>query len=137
MILEHGGEGIDFCATGFGRVAEVEGDGASGIEKLEECCIARTCQPATRAIRKHCSVAVVNFHQKEHALGSSAIVKVSEQAGAAPKDIPPGSHKVPTRFPRFLQGSCKVPKVPTTLFHKVPPRFSQLCSNVPTRFPQF
>ena len=125
--------------------------------------------------------------QQQHALGSSAIVKVSEQARAAPKDIPPGSHKVPTRFqgsrqvptrfPRFLQGSQssqashnfvpqgspkvptallqrsyevptilfhKVPttlfhKVPTTLPHKVPPRFArfpQLCSKVPTRFPQ-
>ena len=34
------------------------------------------------------------FPQQQNALGSSAIVKVSEQAGAAPQPIPP-------RFPRF------------------------------------
>ena len=94
-------------------------------------------------------VAPLIFPQQQHALGSSAIVKVSEQAGAAPKDIPPGSHEVPTRFqgsrqvptrfPRFLQGSCKVPKVPkvpTTLFRNFAPRFPQLCSKVRARFPQ-
>ena len=93
------------------------------------------------------SFSSVIIPQQQHALGSSAIVKVSEQAGAAPKDIPPGSHKVPTRFqgprqvptrfPRFLQGSCKVP----ARFPRFPKlcstRFPQLCSNVPTRFPQF
>ena len=34
------------------------------------------------------------FPQQQNALGSSAIVKVSEQTGAAPKPIPP-------RFPGF------------------------------------
>ena len=149
MILEHGGEGIDFCATGFGRVAEVEGDGASGIEKLEECCIARTCQPATRAIRKHCSVAVVNFSPKgacfgvfSHSKGFGASRSSSQRH--SPR-FPQGSHKVPKVPARFLQGSQGShnfvpqgsPKVLTALLqrsHKVPTvlRFPQLC---PTRFP--
>ena len=74
-----------------------------------------------------------NFSPTAEALGSSAIVKVSEQTGAAPKPIPPrfpskgsqvkvpkvpsrfpkGSQKVPKRFPQVPQGSFKVPcKVP-------------------------
>ena len=32
---------------------------------------------------------IVFFPQQQNALGSSAIVKVSEQTGAAPKPIPP------------------------------------------------
>ena len=67
------------------------------------------------------------FSPTAEALGSSAIVKVSEQTGAAPKPIPPrfpskgfqgsqgfeGSLKVPKRFPQAPQGSFKVPcKVP-------------------------
>ena len=91
------------------------------------------------------SFSSVIIPQQQHALGSSAIVKVSEQAGAAPKDIPPGSHKVPTRFqgsrqvptrfPRFLQGSCKVPARFPRFPQLCSTRFPQLCSNVPTRFP--
>ena len=60
------------------------------------------------------------FSPTAEALGSSAIVKVSEQTGAAPKPIPPrfpskgfqgfeGSLKVPKRFPQAPQGSFKVP----------------------------
>ena len=47
------------------------------------------------------------FPQQQNALGSSAIVKVSEQTGAAPKPIPP-------RFPgskyRFSSKGSQVPK---------------------------
>jgi len=70
------------------------------------------------------------FSPTAEALGSSAIVKVSEQTGAAPKPIPPrfpskgfqgfeGSLKVPKRFPK---GSLKPLKVP---------------SRFPARFPSF
>ena len=67
------------------------------------------------------------FSPTAEALGSSAIVKVSEQTGAAPKPIPPrfpskgsqGSLKVPKRFPK---GSLKSLKVP---------------SRFPARFPSF
>jgi hypothetical protein len=55
-------------------------------------------------------------------LGSSAIVKVSEQTGAAPKPIPP-------RFPS--KGSqVKVPKVPSRF-----PKGSLKSLKVPSRFP--
>ena len=54
------------------------------------------------------------FSPTAEALGSSAIVKVSEQTGAAPKPIPPrfpqGFLKVPKKFPK---GSQKVPSSPS------------------------
>ena len=78
-----------------------------------------------------CSKNISIFPQQQRALGSSAIVQVSEQAGAAPKDIPPGCTRfpqlcsnVPTRFPQFC--STRFPQLCST-------RFPRLC---PTRFPQ-
>ena len=61
---------------------------------------------------------ILFYSPTAEALGSSAIVKVSEQTGAAPKPIPPrfpskgsqGSLKVPSRFPK---GSQKVPSSPS------------------------
>ena len=96
------------------------------------------------------------FPQQQNALGSSAMVKALEQAGAASKDkVPsfptrfPGSHKVPARFPEGSQGSHKVPtrrfqgspkvpkhKVPTALFHNVPTTLLQGSHNFAPRFPQ-
>ena len=42
---------------------------------------------------------LVFFPQQQNALGSSAIVKVSEQTGAAPKPIPPRFPGSKYRFP--------------------------------------
>ena len=89
------------------------------------------------------------FFSTAEALGSSAIVKVSEQTGAAPKPIPPrfpskGSQvkvpkvpKVPSRFPRLPQGSQGSSRFPKGS-QKVPKRFPQVPQGsfkVPSRFP--
>ena len=51
------------------------------------------------------------FPQQQNALGSSAIVKASEQTGAAPKPIPPRFPGSQVKVPRFPSKGSQV-KVP-------------------------
>ena len=55
----------------------------------------------------HLSLVCLTFPQQQNALGSSAIVKVSEQTGAAPKPIPP---RFPGSKERFPSKGSQVPK---------------------------